>query len=46
MLQYALSLEQTSEHPLADAVVAYAKNKQVFAVEITEFMSLPGKGVQ
>jgi len=45
VLQLAASLEQGSEHPLAEAIVEEAKGKglQLFAVE--EFASETGKGV-
>ncbi|MEV4887140.1 copper-translocating P-type ATPase [Chitinophaga ginsengisegetis] len=40
------SLEQQSEHPLAEAVVAYLKDGGATPVQLSGFESLTGKGVQ
>ncbi len=40
------SLEEKSEHPLAEAVVRYAKDKQTKFAQVTGFMNLPGSGVR
>ena len=40
------SIEQQSEHPLAEAVVRYFKTKGVQPVEIEQFESITGKGVK
>jgi len=45
MLSLAASLERSSEHPLAAAVVAAAKEKGVAVEEPSEFGSVTGKGV-
>jgi Cu+-exporting ATPase len=45
LLRLAASLERGSEHPLADAVVAAAKEKGFVLVEPGEFTALTGKGV-
>jgi Cu+-exporting ATPase len=45
LLRAAASLEQRSEHPLALAVVAAAKESGIPLVEPTEFNSPTGKGV-
>ncbi|MBR4943920.1 MAG: copper-translocating P-type ATPase, partial [Peptococcaceae bacterium] len=45
-LSIAAALEQNSEHPLADAVMAYAKERNIHAAEARQFLSLPGRGVQ
>ncbi len=45
LLRAAASLEQRSEHPLALAIVAAAKERGVALVEPTEFDSPTGKGV-
>ncbi len=45
LLFTAALLEQKSEHPLAKAVLAYAKEYQVPAGEVTEFAALPGNGL-
>ena len=39
------SVEQASEHPLADAIVAHAKQQSVSFNTADQFQSLPGKGV-
>ena len=45
LLQYAASLEQKSEHPLAGAVLEYTGEKQIVPGEVTEFEALPGNGL-
>lgn len=40
------ALEQQSEHPLAEAVVGYLKPESTGLVQVSEFESLTGKGVQ
>jgi len=45
LLGLAASLERSSEHPLAAAVVAAAKAKNVPGEEPTDFVSVTGKGV-
>ena len=45
LLSVALSLEKKSEHPLARAIVAYASEKGIEAVEISDFKSHTGRGV-
>lgn len=44
-LQEAASIEQFSEHPLAYAVVEYAKSKKINLIEPDEFEVLKGKGI-
>ncbi len=46
VLAYAAALEQMSEHPLAQAVVKYAKEKQAAMPPIEQFESVTGKGVR
>ncbi|HEY8783646.1 MAG TPA: heavy metal translocating P-type ATPase [Mucilaginibacter sp.] len=41
-----LTMEQQSEHPLADAIVAYLEAAHAGQVKITAFNSLTGKGVE
>ena len=41
----ALSLEKKSEHPLAKAVLLYAKEQQMDAPEAADFQALPGNGL-
>ncbi|MET3979661.1 Cu2+-exporting ATPase [Mucilaginibacter sp. UYP25] len=43
---YFLSLEQQSEHPLAEAIVAYLKPNSLAAVTADSFNSLTGRGVE
>lgn len=45
VLKYASSLERGSEHPLAEAIVAGAKEKGIDPVEVEEFESITGQGV-
>jgi Cu+-exporting ATPase len=45
LLRYVASLENVSEHPLAAAIVAGAKERRVSLVAVTDFDSLTGKGV-
>ena len=45
ILQLAASLERSSEHPLAAAIVGAAKDKNASIQEATEFASVTGKGV-
>lgn len=46
ILKYAVSIEKGSEHPLAEAIVKYAQEKQVEIVKPTKFNALPGFGVE
>ncbi|WP_325263968.1 heavy metal translocating P-type ATPase [Flavobacterium sp.] len=45
LLQNIASLNQYSEHPLAQAIVNYAKAKNVSLIEIKDFEAISGKGV-
>jgi Cu+-exporting ATPase len=45
LLQSVASLEKASEHPLAAAIIAGAKEKNIELVPVTEFQSVTGKGV-
>jgi Cu+-exporting ATPase len=45
LLQTIASLEQASEHPLAAAILAAAKEKQIALLPVSAFDSLTGKGV-
>ncbi|MFM2368225.1 MAG: hypothetical protein RL619_525 [Bacteroidota bacterium] len=45
LLQSIASLNQYSEHPLAQAVVHFAKVKNVSLVEVKDFEAISGKGV-
>jgi len=46
LLRLTASLEQASEHPLANAIVRGAKDKGLSLGETTDFSSVTGKGVQ
>ena len=45
-ISIAAALEQNSEHPLAEAVMHYAKDLNVSVPPVTQFLSLPGRGVE
>jgi P-type Cu+ transporter len=45
LLQNIASLNQYSEHPLAQAVVNYAKTKNISLIEVKDFEAIAGKGV-
>ena len=45
LLQSVASLEKASEHPLAAAIIAGAKEKEIELVPVTDFQSVTGKGV-
>ena len=46
ILTIAASLEKQSEHPLAAALIKYAKDKGVESKKVTDFSNLEGKGVR
>ncbi|WP_096270741.1 heavy metal translocating P-type ATPase [Paucisalibacillus globulus] len=45
-LSLLASAEKGSEHPLADAIVAYATENSVPLVETEEFRAIPGHGIE
>lgn len=45
-LQLVASAEYYSEHPLAEAIVYYAKNKEITLMEATNFNTISGQGIQ
>jgi Cu+-exporting ATPase len=45
LLQMVASLEKASEHPLAAAILAAAKEKGIELLVVNEFQSITGKGV-
>ena len=45
LLQFIASLNQYSEHPLAEAVVKEAKSKNISLIEVLDFEAISGKGV-
>ncbi|MBI5221431.1 MAG: copper-translocating P-type ATPase [Candidatus Magasanikbacteria bacterium] len=46
LLAIAGSLEQSSEHPLAESIYNYAKEKSSALQEVTNFKAVPGHGVE
>ena len=46
LLEKACALEEKSEHPLAGAIVAEAKQRGIAAPEAADFKALPGNGVE
>ena len=46
LISLAASLEEQSEHPLGEAIVAYAKKLGTPIHEITDFRAISGKGVE
>ena len=45
LLRFANTLERKSEHPLAKAILEYAKEQNVSADEVADFQALPGNGL-
>ena len=45
-IQVCASLEQLSEHPLATAVINYAKRKNIPLLPADHFKAIPGRGIQ
>lgn len=46
ILQFAATLENNSEHPIATGIVKSAKEKDIDQKKVKEFESIPGKGVK
>ena len=46
LLSLALSIESKSDHPLADAIVRYARGKNVRERTVTDFEMIEGQGVR
>ncbi len=46
VLKFAASLELLSEHPLAEAIVEYAKENNVALSEVENFKAITGQGIQ
>jgi P-type Cu+ transporter len=46
LLQLAASLDQVSEHPLAEAIVREAKQRKIILSQVHDFESISGIGVQ
>ncbi|MEE9364118.1 MAG: heavy metal translocating P-type ATPase [Cellulophaga sp.] len=45
ILQYIISINKLSEHPLAEATVKYGREQQIEVLKTTNFNSITGKGV-
>ena len=45
-LQYAASAEKGSEHPLAEAVMAYSKERNIELYNAEKFENIPGYGIK
>lgn len=45
VLKLAASLESSSEHPLAEAIVNFAKNKNITLEKVSDFNAITGQGV-
>lgn len=45
LLQKAASLEESSEHPLGEAIVRQAKEKNLDSLSVENFQSLTGRGI-
>ncbi|MCY4070432.1 MAG: heavy metal translocating P-type ATPase [Chloroflexi bacterium] len=46
LVQVAASVEARSEHPLAKAIVAYARAAKISPSETEDFLAVPGQGVR
>jgi P-type Cu+ transporter len=46
VVRMTASVEKFSEHPLAEAIVLYAKQQGIAPAPVTEFESLPGQGAK
>ncbi|MEO5927148.1 MAG: heavy metal translocating P-type ATPase [Patescibacteria group bacterium] len=46
LLALAAGLEAASEHPLATAILEAAKQKKIVPARVTEFLAIPGKGIE
>lgn len=45
LIKYASSLESVSEHPLAEAIIEYAKTNEIKISKVEKFESVTGKGI-
>ena len=46
MLDYAISAESASEHPLAHAIVEYGKKNEIVLKDLKQFSAIPGHGIE
>ena len=45
ILKYVATIEKKSEHPIAKAIVDYAKERKIMIVACKDFKAIPGEGV-
>lgn len=45
-LKLAAALENASEHPLASAIVTYARERGIIVQDVSGFTAIPGRGVE
>ncbi|MBE6469241.1 MAG: copper-translocating P-type ATPase [Coriobacteriaceae bacterium] len=45
LVKLAAALERSSEHPLAEAIMAYADERDIIARPVEDFRAIPGRGV-
>jgi Cu+-exporting ATPase len=46
LISFAIALEQKSEHPIAEAIVGYGKEREIKIEEVENFESLTGAGLK
>jgi Cu+-exporting ATPase len=46
VLQYLVSAEKSSEHPLAEAIVKYGREKRSSTLPVKRFNAIPGYGIE
>ncbi|WP_334330106.1 copper-translocating P-type ATPase [Companilactobacillus sp. HBUAS59699] len=46
VLTFAMGLEQSSEHPLASAIMKKAENNNILLPKVSQFKAIEGKGVE
>ena len=46
LLKLAVSLEKHSEHPLAEAIIKSASERDIESIELEQFLAVEGRGVQ
>ena len=46
ILMFAAAVEKNSEHPLAEAIIKGAENKNIAIPEVSNFKAVPGKGIE
>lgn len=46
ILRWTASAEKPSEHPLGEAIIQGAENRNLSLLEISNFQALPGKGIE